>query len=178
MAAPFAKNVTVAMAPAGLDAFAVRICVTFTGRFAPAAGLVRLTVGGVPLATVTLTGAEVTWLPELSVATAVNAYTPAAEGVNCAVNGAAPEEPMLTPLAKNWTFVIRPLPSEVDAPTVMGLPIGYVLPAVGDVIVTVGTVPDEDVTVTAGEVVLLPSVSVATAVSTNVPVAVGDHVML
>src|SRR5476651_2381636 len=84
---------------------------TLTGRLALLAGLVIDTVGAVTGATVTETGVvELTVLPELSVPIAVNTYVPEAEGVNVTLNGADVADPMLTPLAKNWIPVNRPLP--------------------------------------------------------------------
>ncbi len=56
-------------------------------KLAPAAGLVRLTVGGVlvALVTVMLTAAEVVVAPALSVATAVRLWVPAVRPLRLAV---------------------------------------------------------------------------------------------
>jgi len=69
---------------------------------------------------------------------------------------------METPLAKNWTLATVP---EVGvAVTVTALPTGPEVPVTGAVIDTVGPRAAMTLKFTAVEVVVLPSVSVATAV--------------
>ena len=69
----FTRNCTCVTVPPGALAVAVIVCGRFTWTVAPPAGLVIVTVGGVPLLAVivTLAGAEVVALAALSVATAV-----------------------------------------------------------------------------------------------------------
>lgn len=120
---PLANKSTEAIEPLLEAAVTVTVCWTFTGSVVLFAGLETATVGAEGATTVTATGDEVVRLPDVSVATAVNVYVPAAVGVKLTLKGKPAAAPMLTPFAKNSTPVSKPLPSAVEAETVIGLPI-------------------------------------------------------
>ena len=119
---PLAKRSTLAIEPALELAVTVTVCGTLTATVVLSAGLDTATVGAAAPTTVTIDGAELERLPELSVATAVNVYMPAALGVKETLKGNAAAPPILMPLAKKSTLTRSPLPSAVDADTVIGLP--------------------------------------------------------
>ena len=94
--------------------------------------------------------------------------------------GKALVDPIEVPLAKNCTPVIAPLAAVAVATTVVEVLTDSVEPVAGALIETVGGVeppppPPTATTVieTAGDVVCVPTLSVATAVSDTVPVADG-----
>ena len=80
-----------------------------------------------------------------------------------------------TPLAKNCTpaIVAPAVVAEVVAVTVAVEPTATLAPLAGLVTLTVGAVPLVTTAVTAAEVVLLPTLSIATAVRVKLPTAVG-----
>src|SRR5258708_38994219 len=130
--------------------------------------------GGVMLATVTVTGAEVVWLPAASRAIAVRVCEPllaAAVFHETEYGAAVLSAPRLAPSSRNCTPA-TPTLSEALAVTVT-VP-DTVWPLLGEVMLTVGGVVSEGeplatVTVTAAEAVRLPAASRATAASVCEP---------
>src|SRR5258708_5917981 len=125
--------------------------------------------GGAILATVTVTGAEVVWLPAASRAIAVRVCEPllaVAVFHETEYGAAVLSAPRLAPSSRNCTPA-TPTLSEALAVTVTVA--DTVWPLLGEVMLTVGGVVSEGgplatVTVTGAEVVRLPAASRATAV--------------
>jgi hypothetical protein len=117
--------------------------------------------------------AEVTTLPNESVARAVTAVGPEAAGVQARVNGALVTVPTGTPEARNSTWVIiAPAVAAAEAVRFTAVPTTAVELLAGAVSETlVATTP---VTVTPEEVAVPPKVSVTRAVRVVLP-AVGVH---
>ena len=173
---PLAKNWTLAIVLVAEAALTRIVCAVLTPTVAPVAGEAIATVGALP--TVTVTAAEVVWVPRLFVATAVRATAPEVVGVHAKLNGAVVLVPIATPLARYWTLVMEP--TEVVALTVRvaGTLIGMVAAAAGAVIATTGATEPDAVTDTGALVVRFPAASVPIAVSAYVPVAVGVQVIV
>src|SRR5207245_986609 len=137
----------------------------------PAAGAVRDTVGGVvSLLTVTVTAADVVELPAASRATAASVWVPLVPVVvvhETAQRAAGPSPPWFAPSI----VAFSPTPPTLSVAVAVPFPtLVRSVPAAGAVRDTVGAVVSlPTVTVTAADVVELPAVSRATAVSVWVP---------
>ena len=102
--------------------------------------------------------------PALSVATAVSVYTPDERGVNVVVyGGEVTGVPIAMPFSKNCTWVIVPEGAEASAVSVMGCDTVDMLPACGEMMLTVGGGSVTTVTLIVGLVATLPSLSVTSA---------------
>ena len=71
--------------------------------------------------------------------------------------------PSRTPLARKRTLAIVPVLAVAVAVRVVVPPVAAAAPVAGELILTVGAVPEETTMATAAEVVWLPRLSVATA---------------
>ena len=161
---PFAKNCTVAIVLAAEVAVARSVVAELTVRVAPFVGAVTDTTGPVP--TVTATAAEVVVTPIRSVTTAVSEAAPAAVGVHAKLNGDVVLVPSDVAPLKNCTLVGVPSGEEALTVIVVVALSATVDAAVGDVIETDGvTAVELTVTLFAELVVVLPTLSVARAVS-------------
>ena len=140
MLIPFTKNSTEAIEPSASEAVAVKVVAEFTGKVAPAVGLVTLTVGPPTVTEETFTTAavDVAELPPRSVAFAVKLTEPNAVGVHAIVYGNVVSEPRLCPFAKNCTEAIVPSASAAVACKVVGVLTVTVAPLTGLVSDTVG----------------------------------------
>src|SRR5882762_3725700 len=136
----------------------------------PPVGVKLVTVGGLRLETVTVTGAEVVRRPAASRATAVSVCEPLLALVvfqETEYGAAASSTPRLAPSSRNCTPT-TPTLSEALAVTVVVAP--TVAPETGAVMLTVGgVVPLNTATVTGAEVVRKPAASRAAAVSVCEP---------
>src|SRR5712692_725419 len=166
---PPSKKSTFATVPSLSVAFAVRETLAGVVKLALLAGPVIVTVGGV--STIILTAAEVVLAPRLSVAIAVSVCAPAARLARATPKGAAVAVPTSVAPSKKSTLATLPSASPAVAVTVMLAGAMKTALLAGPVIVTVGGVSTIMIILTAAEVVLNPTLSVAIAVSVCVPVA-------
>jgi hypothetical protein len=148
--------------PALSEAVAVTGIVPET--FEPDEGDVMLTVGGEVSETVIVTALDVVAFPAASRARAVNEWEPGLAAVvfhETEYGAVVSSAPRLAPSSMTWTPA-TPALSEAVAVTLI-VP-ETVAPDVGDVMLTVGGVVSETVTVTALDVVAFPAASRARAV--------------
>jgi hypothetical protein len=139
-------------------ALAVMVCGVLTGRTPPAAGLVIATTAG-GVVTVTFTAVDTDVVPRLSTARAVKVVGPPVVGIHVIEYGAVVIGlPMGVPLARNCTLatVAPAATATAVALTVVGVPMTIVLPALGEVTVTVGPGTATTLNETAGDVVVPP----------------------
>src|SRR5437016_2507020 len=150
------KKSTRRMAAGSADA----VTVMFAGavKFAPAVGLVMATVGDA--LTVMVTGAEVTIRPEESVACAVSVYWPSTTSFHESVYGLFVTTPRDRSLAKNSTCWMAPTGTAVAARLTFA-PAANAAPLAG--LVSATDVGALIVIATGAEVVVAPTMSVATA---------------
>lgn len=159
--------------PPACEAVAESVSAVPTLAVAPAVGAVSETVGP---ATVTFTTDDVAVVPFESVARAVNAVTPVADGVHEMEYGELTAVPTTVEPAKKSTLaIVGPPATEAVAVNVVAAPTETVDPLLGAVRDTVG-VTETTVTLTLADAAVAPVESVTLVNKLNVPVAEGTQV--
>jgi hypothetical protein len=170
------KSTRETVAGVAAKAVAVRFTAEPMTRVEPAVGTVSEMVGAV---TFTFTVVEVTLVPLESVARAVRAKTPDAEGDHVIEYGADSADPTTAlPARKSTRLTVAPLGAVAVAVSVVCEPKAITVPVAGPVSATVGTAELAMVTVADADITAAEFESVTLAERLYEPELVGVHVVV